>query len=184
VLFSAIREPVQMLKWLSLSLLVIVLDQLTKFWAGSALELHQTVEFLPFLDISLAHNTGAAFSFLSDAGGWQRWFFSALAIAVSVMIVFWLKRLPADQLKSAIALSLVLGGALGNVLDRILLGHVVDFIDFHYQAGSCLPLFQTITGISGVQCHWPAFNIADSAITLGAVLLIIDAFGARGKAEV
>jgi signal peptidase II len=112
-------------------------------------------------NFTLMYNEGAAFSFLSDASGWQRWFFTAVAIVVSIAIVFWLKGLAAEQRLTAIALTLILGGALGNVWDRIVLGHVVDFIDVYY-----------------ANYHWPAFNIADSAIFLGAVLLVFESIQA------
>ena len=148
-----------MLKWLWISLLVIVLDQITKSVAVSNLVLFQPVEIFPGFNFTLMHNKGAAFSFLSDASGWQRWFFAAIAIVVSIGILVWLKRLPTDHRLAAVSLTLILGGAIGNVWDRILLGYVVDFIDVYY-----------------AQYHWPAFNIADSAIFVGACLLIIDSF--------
>lgn len=152
-----------MLKWLWLTLIVIVLDMLTKAFASEHLVLHQPVAIFPGFNFTLMHNTGAAFSFLSDASGWQRWFFSGIALAVSAGIVVWLKKLTPDQSWTACALALILGGALGNVWDRLTLGHVIDFIDVYY-----------------ADAHWPAFNIADSAITVGAALLIIDSFrGAR-----
>ncbi|MBL1261490.1 MAG: signal peptidase II [Thiotrichaceae bacterium] len=147
-----------MLKWLWLSLTVIVLDQVTKQMVTDSLYLYQSIPILPSLNLVLAHNTGAAFSFLSDAGGWQRWFFSVLAIGVSIVILIWIKRLKQDELPLAVALSLVLGGAIGNVWDRIAHGYVIDFIDVYYG-----------------EWHWPAFNVADSAICVGAVLLILDA---------
>lgn len=148
-----------MLKWLWLSGLVIMLDQLTKLLADRFLSMHSVKTIVPgFFDLVLAYNTGAAFSFLSDAGGWQRWAFTALAIAVSVFLILWLKRLPPSEKLTAIALALILGGAIGNLIDRILYGHVIDFIHWFYKDFS-----------------WPAFNLADSAITLGATLLIIHA---------
>ncbi|HED38883.1 MAG TPA: lipoprotein signal peptidase [Chromatiales bacterium] len=147
-----------MLKWLWLSALVVVLDQVTKYLVTDSLQLYQSIPILPSLNLVLAHNTGAAFSFLSDAGGWQRWFFAVLAIVVSAVILVWIVRLKQHELRLAIALSLVLGGAIGNVWDRIMLGYVVDFIDVYYG-----------------DWHWPAFNVADSAICIGAILLIIDA---------
>lgn len=148
-----------MLKWLWLSGLVIMLDQLTKLLADRFLSMHSVKTIVPgFFDLVLAYNTGAAFSFLSDAGGWQRWAFTALAIAVSVLLILWLKRLPPSEKLTAIALALILGGAIGNLIDRILYGHVIDFIHWFYKDFS-----------------WPAFNLADSAITLGATLLIIHA---------
>jgi len=146
-----------MLKWLWLTVVVVVLDQVTKGWADQALTYGLPVEILPVFDLRLAYNTGAAFSFLADAGGWQRWLFSLLAGGVSIWLFLWLKKLPKSALWLAIALALILGGALGNLYDRVLLGHVIDFISVHYQ-----------------QHYFPAFNIADSAITLGAIMFIID----------
>ena len=153
-----------MLKWLWLTLLVVVLDQFTKFLAGQLLQFHVPVELLPGLNLTLTHNTGAAFSFLSNAGGWQRWFFILLTAIVSMLIVFWLYRLSRQQRWMACALALILGGALGNLYALILLGYVIDFIDVSLRF---LPwkLFNP----------WPAFNIADSAISCGAVMLIVDA---------
>ena len=148
---------VNLLKWLGVSLVVIILDQVTKSAAVNNLVLFQPVNIFPGFNFTLMYNEGAAFSFLSDASGWQRWFFTVVAVVVSIAIVFWLKSLPAEQRVTALSLSLILGGAIGNVWDRILLGHVVDFIDVYY-----------------AEHHWPAFNIADSAISVGAVLLIID----------
>ena len=147
-----------MLKWLWISVLVIIIDQLTKHLANDLLALHTPVVVMPFVNLTLAYNTGAAFSFLNDAAGWQRWFFIGLAILASVLILVWMRGLPQNASRLAIALALILGGALGNVWDRIQLGYVVDFIDVYYN-----------------QWHWPAFNAADSAITVGTVLLIIDA---------
>ena len=162
-----------MLKWLWLSAFVILLDQVSKHLASQLLELYQSAEFIPLLQFTLLHNKGAAFSFLSSAGGWQRWFFSLLALVVSGIIVVWLKRLSSQERVQAAGLAFILGGALGNVIDRIFLGYVVDFIDFYYPAEQCLPLFSKVV-TSGVECHWPAFNIADSAIFIGVVLLIFD----------
>lgn len=162
-----------MLKWLWLSAVVVVLDQLTKYVAVSRLQEYQAMPFLPMLDLTLMYNRGAAFSFLSAAGGWQRWLFTLLALVISAIIVVWLKRLQEKEKLQAAGLALVLGGALGNVIDRIFLGHVVDFLDFHYRADSCLPLFATIRN-TVTECHWPAFNLADSAISIGVALLIVD----------
>ncbi|HKJ76334.1 MAG TPA: signal peptidase II [Gammaproteobacteria bacterium] len=148
-----------MLKWLWLSLAVVVLDQATKFWAGAALMPARPVEMLPFLNLTLMHNTGAAFSFLSDAAGWQRWFFIVVALGVTAVLVLWLRRLGPAERWLAGALALVIGGAVGNLWDRLAYGHVVDFIDLH-AAG----------------WHWPAFNIADSAITVGVVVILLDGF--------
>jgi signal peptidase II len=154
-----------MLRWLWLAVAVIAADQITKELATAYLTLHDPVPVVPFFNLTLMHNTGAAFSFLANSGGWQRWFFVVLAVAISAGIVVWLKRLGPGQTWLAVALALVLGGALGNVWDRLLLGYVVDFIDIYYGTW-----------------HWPAFNVADSAITVGAIMLIIDAL--RGeKAE-
>lgn len=154
-----------MLKWSWVSLLVIVLDQLTKLWASSALNYAEPVAVLPFFNLTLMHNTGAAFSFLSEAGGWQRWFFAMVSLLVSAVILVWLKRLSGEKVWLAVALALVLGGALGNLWDRLYLGYVVDFIQLYYR-----------------QWSWPAFNLADTAISVGAVMLIIDSLrGDSGK---
>lgn len=146
-----------MLKWLWLSALVVVLDLASKAIATHYLVLYQPVPVFPGFNWTLAHNAGAAFSFLSNGSGWQRWFFSLIALLVSIGITIWMKRLNSAQTLLAIALALVLGGAIGNLWDRVTLGYVVDFIDVYYQ-----------------QSHWPAFNVADSAISVGAVLLVID----------
>ena len=168
-----------MLRWLWVALLVLVVDQATKLWANASLELHRPMDFIPGLNITLAYNRGAAFSFLSQSGGWQRWFFVALAMAASGFIVRWLYTLPRGDVWLAVALSLILGGAVGNVIDRIYLGYVVDFLDVYYVASSCLPFFSANAG----QCHWPIFNIADSAICVGAVMLIIDSFRHKGDPD-
>ncbi len=156
-----------MLRFLWVSLLVIVLDQLSKLWVLSVFSTYERVEVLPVFNLTLVFNEGAAFSFLHDAGGWQRWLFIGLALLVSAVLVVWLARLPARERLEAWALSLVIGGALGNVIDRIRLGKVVDFLDFHWG-----------------QAHWPAFNLADSAITCGVVLLLFAGFvGSRGETK-
>ncbi len=133
-------------------------DQWTKWIASTHLNYADPVPVLPFLNWTLLHNYGAAFSFLSDAGGWQRYFFTSLAGLVSIF-VFWLLRMPKKMVVLPVAIALILGGALGNLIDRITLGYVVDFIHVYYQ-----------------NHHFPAFNIADSAITLGTILLLIDTF--------
>ena len=157
-----------MLKWLWVSGVVIAVDQLTKVMAEKLLQFNIPVEVMPSFNWFLTYNTGAAFSFLSEAGGWQRWFFVGLAALVSVVILAWLKNLPSGRNREAISLAMILGGALGNVIDRLLYGHVVDFIQWYYE-----------------DYYWPAFNIADSAITVGAALLILDAFlGMRSKEKV
>lgn len=149
--------PLGMLQWLWLTLLVVVLDQISKQIASSMLELYQPIAMLPFFNFTLAHNYGAAFSFLSNAGGWQRYALAAVALATSIGITIWLKRLPKNDPWMAVSLSLILGGAIGNLYDRVILGYVVDFLDFYWATS-----------------HFPAFNIADSAITIGAVMMIID----------
>lgn len=146
------------LHWLGLSLLVVIADQLTKSIATEKLMYQQAMEVFPGLNMTLVHNTGAAFSFLSQAGGWQRWFFIVLTTLISMVLVYWLYTLPRQRRWLAVALALVLGGALGNLWDRVNLGYVVDFIDVYYD-----------------QWHWPAFNVADSSICIGAVMLVIDA---------
>lgn len=146
--------------WLWLGVAVMVLDQWTKALVVERLELYDKLILLPFLDLMRLHNEGAAFSLFSDAGGWQRWAFIGLGVAVSGGILIWLRRLPAKgQSLLAAGLSLILGGALGNVIDRVLLGHVVDFIRVHYDPWSF---------------DFPAFNVADSAISIGAALIILD----------
>jgi signal peptidase II len=148
-----------MFRFLWIVVLVGIADQLTKYFA--LLHLRNTdVPLAPFLKLSLAFNTGAAFSFLSDAGGWQNLFFVGIALVVSVIILFMIRRLGTNDTQVAVALMLVLGGAIGNVIDRVRFGYVVDFIDVYYRAW-----------------HWPTFNVADSAITIGAVLLVLDALG-------
>jgi len=155
-----------MLKWLWLTLLVIALDLGSKAVISHYFGLHETMAVIPgWFNLTLAHNSGAAFSFLANESGWQRWFFAIIALVVSTIIFFWIKRLQAHERWMAIALALILGGALGNLWDRLTLGYVVDFLDFYYQSGSQFSAR-----------HWPAFNIADAAISIGAVMLIIDAF--------
>lgn len=146
------------MKWLWLTALAIILDQLTKNWAEISLVLHKPLAIIPGFNLTLMYNQGAAFSFLSDAGGWQRWFFTVLSSVVSVALLIWLKNIRQQDnpvLKAAIAL--ILGGAVGNLIDRALYGQVTDFIQIYYSS-----------------YYFPAFNVADSAITLGAGLLILD----------
>jgi len=145
------------LVWLWLSAAVVALDQATKALIVQRLELFERIDVLAVLSITRLHNTGAAFSFLSDAGGWQRWFFVVLGLAISVLVVAWLRRLPARRGWLAAALALVVGGAVGNIIDRLMHGYVVDFISVHYE-----------------RWFFPAFNVADSAITVGAVILLIE----------
>jgi signal peptidase II len=156
--------------WLWLSLLVVLLDQAAKWWVMGALAPFQVIELLPHLNLTLAFNTGAAFSFLADAGGWQRWVFAALALAVSGVLTAWLLRLRPAERWLAAALALIIGGAVGNLIDRVLLGHVIDFIQV-YLPWIPLEMFNP----------WPAFNVADSAISIGVVLLLIDAVFAKSE---
>jgi len=149
-------------RWLWVSAVILVVDQCTKLLADGLLALHESIAVLPVLAIRKAYNSGAAFSFLGDASGWQRWFFIVLAIAVILLLVTWLRRLPAEQKWTALALALILGGAAGNLVDRVVYGHVIDFIDVYY--GSW---------------HWPTFNVADSAISVGAFLLLLEALTGR-----
>jgi len=151
-------------KWLWISLLVVILDQASKQFAEAQLTPHQAVNLMPYFDWYLTYNTGAAFSFLADAGGWQRWLFTAIAIIMSVLIVQWIRKLPAEDTLAAISLSLILGGAIGNLIDRVYLGHVIDYIQIWLGA-----------------YPFPAFNIADAAISVGAVLLILSSFTGFGK---
>ncbi len=155
-----------MMRWLWLSAIVIVLDQITKLIITELYVLGDSTPVFSFFNIVRAHNTGAAFSFLAAESGWQRWFFALIAVAVSVMLVQWLRKLPANDRFMAVALTLVLGGAIGNLIDRMVLGYVVDFLDFYWNGQ-----------------HFPAFNIADSAITVGAIMLAVDVLRNPGKEE-
>jgi signal peptidase II len=147
-----------MRKWLTLSAIVIALDAYTKHLILGALSYGERQAVTSFFDLVLFHNEGAAFSFLSNAGGWQRIFFSAIALIASALIIHLLRKYPKQKL-FCFALALVLGGALGNLYDRLTLGYVVDFLYFHYH-----------------QYYWPAFNVADSAISCGVVLILLDSF--------
>lgn len=154
---AELRKPLAF-ACLALAGVVVGLDAWTKYLASTQLVMYQPVEVFSWLNMRLAHNPGAAFSFLAGAGGWQRWFLTALALGVSVVLLVWLFGLKRDQWMVGLALGLVLGGAIGNVIDRVLHGYVVDFIDVHYAGW-----------------HWPAFNIADSAIVCGIIILLVDA---------
>ena len=143
--------------WLCVSVLVILLDWHTKQVASESLALYRPQEIFSWLNMTLAHNYGAAFSFLNNAGGWQRWFFVVLASGVSLILLVWLLRLPRHEWRTGLSLALIIGGAVGNLIDRIQLGYVVDFIDVYFR-----------------DWHYPAFNVADSAITVGVVLLLLD----------
>jgi signal peptidase II len=152
-------------RWLWLSALIVALDQWTKSLVVSYFALYERLDLLPVFSLTRLHNTGAAFSFLSDAGGWQRWFFITLGVAVTVIVVVWLIRLPRrGRAWLAASLSLVVGGAVGNIIDRLLHGYVVDFISVHYD-----------------RWFFPAFNVADSAITVGAAILLIESFLSRDE---
>jgi signal peptidase II len=157
---AAARAP-SGLRWLPVTVAVIALDQLVKLWIVDHLALYRTVRVLPVLDITLTYNRGAAFSFLAQASGWQKWLFAGLAVVVAAGISLWLRRLNGrTQRLLCLSLALIMGGALGNLIDRLRIGHVVDFIIAHWNR---------------VYFPW-AFNVADSAITVGAALLLLDAF--------
>nr|WP_183705054.1 signal peptidase II [Marinobacter oulmenensis] len=147
------------LKWLWLAALVIAIDLGSKALASALLTYADPLPVLPMFNLTLLHNTGAAFSFLADGSGWQRWFFVILALVVSVVLVGWLRKLKAGETWTAIAIVLILGGALGNVYDRVVHGYVVDFLHFYWR-----------------NWHFPAFNLADTAITIGAAMMILDLF--------
>ena len=147
--------------WLWLSAIAIILDQVTKIWVQNSIEYASRIEMLPIFNLTHVHNYGAAFSILSEAGGWQRTFLTVLAIAISGVLVWWMRQTPKTNVVLGMSYSLILGGAIGNIIDRVAYGYVVDFLHFYYN-----------------DWHFPAFNIADSAITLGAMLLIYDAFTA------
>lgn len=140
-----------------MAILIVVLDQLSKYWAYATLIPYQPVTVMPMVNLTLAFNTGAAFSFLSQAGEWHRWFFVAFSSIVSLVLIIWLIKAPTKERLQLASLSFILGGAVGNLLDRILVGHVIDFIDLYYK-----------------NYHWPIFNLADVAICTGAVLLVLD----------
>lgn len=156
------------LRWLWLTALVIFADQLTKQLVLREMALYESISVMPFFNLTHVHNYGAAFSILSDAGGWQRWFFTIIALAVSSLLLWWMYQAKRAQVLLPVAFALVLGGAIGNVSDRLIYGYVIDFLDVYYQ-----------------QWHWPAFNIADSAIFIGAACLIYDAIkNPNGDADV
>ena len=150
------------MNWLWISGLIVVLDQITKTIADRNLDLRVPVEVFPGLNMTLCYNKGAAFSFLSNAGGWQRWFFMAISLVVSIALVYWLRDVDKNRKALTWGLTLILGGAVGNLIDRSMYGYVIDFIDVYYE-----------------YWHFPAFNIADSAIFVGVSLLIFDMFTYR-----
>lgn len=156
---GTLRNGIHALRWYALALVVILLDQYTKGLASGALEYARPQPVFSWFNLTLQHNSGAAFSFLSDAGGWQRYFFSGIAVLISAVLVVWLYRMPRAHWLLGLALALILGGALGNLWDRLALGYVVDFISVHYGP-----------------YYFPAFNLADSAITAGAACMLLDSF--------
>ena len=155
---TGLQRPARLWRWLGLAGLIVVLDQATKLLAVAMLVPYRPQAVAPLLNLTLMYNEGAAFSFLAGAGGWQRWLFAGLAVVISVVIVIWMTRLKPGETRVAVALALILGGAVGNLIDRLWQGRVTDFIDVYYQSW-----------------HWPAFNLADSAITVGAVVMVVDA---------
>jgi len=157
---AAVRRPSSARWWVPIMALVIALDQLSKAWIVGHFKVLEVVRVLPVFNLTLRYNRGAAFSFLEDASGWQRWFFTALALAVGAAIVVWLRRIDSRiQRLLTVGLALVLAGALGNLVDRLRIGHVIDFVEVHWH-----------------EAYFPAFNVADSAITVGAALLLLDAW--------
>lgn len=159
-------DNTMLMKWLGASALVIALDQIVKLWISSHFSYGESYPVTGFFNLVLWHNTGASFSMLSDAGGWQRWLFSGIAAVASIWI-FWLLRKHQQQRLFCIALIFILGGAIGNLIDRLVYGYVVDFLDFHWN-----------------ESHFAAFNVADSAINIGAALLLWDSFRKKPEAHV
>ncbi|EKO3441841.1 signal peptidase II [Vibrio fluvialis] len=153
-------------RWLWLALLVFVADITIKLVVMNSMGYgwENRIEILPFFNLLYAHNYGAAFSFLSDQAGWQRWLFTGIAFAVVGLLAFWMRRLPSSDKWNNMAYALIIGGAVGNVFDRVVHGFVVDYLDFYWGT-----------------YHWPAFNLADSAICIGAAMIILDGF--RGKKQ-
>lgn len=147
------------LKWLWLTAIFLIVDQITKQWVAQSFSYRESVEVFAFFNLTYVHNLGAAFSFLADQGGWQRWFFTAIAAIASIIFIIWLAKTPKNNKTLGIALALMLSGALGNLIDRALFGYVIDFLDFYIEG-----------------YHWPAFNVADSVIFIGAALMILDSF--------
>lgn len=152
------KKSTGLLLWLGIALIIVLLDQVSKITMTRLLLYGQSETITPYFNLVMVYNEGAAFSFLANSGGWQRWFFSGLALVVS-LVIMWMLHRNATQRLFCWALTLILGGAVGNLIDRLLYGHVIDFLDFHIGT-----------------LHWPAFNVADSAITLGAALFVLDEF--------
>lgn len=152
-----------MIRLLWLSVVVIVLDQASKWLISQTFDEYEVLTVWPVFNLTLVYNTGAAFNFLSDAGGWQRWFFVTIAVVISLVMVLWLRRLDRGEWLTGVGLALIVGGAIGNLIDRLWLGKVVDFLQWHWH-----------------DWYWPAFNLADSAISLGVALLLIDGLFGSG----
>ncbi|WP_114766172.1 signal peptidase II [Vibrio rhodolitus] len=151
-------------RWLLLALIIFITDIAIKLFVMDNMWLRQSIEVLPFFNITYAHNYGAAFSFLSDQPGWQRWFFTSIAFVVTAMLTYWMSKLPAKEKWNNIAYAMIIGGAIGNVFDRIVHGYVVDYL--HFYIG---------------QYHWPVFNLADTTICIGAAMIILDGFLSKEK---
>ncbi|MDO6617538.1 signal peptidase II [Pseudomonadota bacterium] len=147
------------IRWYWVAVLVFIADQLSKQWVLANFELYESIQLLPIFNFTYVRNYGAAFSFLSEAGGWQRWFFTIIAVGFSTLLTIWLRKQSASLWRTNLAYTLIIGGAIGNLVDRLMHGYVVDFIDFYWKTS-----------------HYPAFNIADSAIFIGAALIIWEAF--------
>ncbi|REL34762.1 signal peptidase II [Thalassotalea euphylliae] len=147
------------LKWLWLTVLFLIIDQVTKHWVAGTFDLYESVAVMPYFNLTYVHNEGAAFSFLADQGGWQRWFFTTIAALASGLFIYWLSKTPSSNRVLGVGFALMLSGALGNLIDRVLFGYVIDFLDFYVG-----------------KSHWPAFNVADSVIFVGAALMIYDSF--------
>ena len=162
----ALTQSRSNLKWLSLSVIVVLLDQISKYFASHYLVLGQPKHILPFFNFTLAFNTGSAFSFLNNQSGWQIWFFAAIACVVSIVLLVWLIRTPQEKIILPCGLAMIIGGAIGNVIDRVHLGYVIDFLDFHLN-----------------NWHWATFNIADSAVVVGAFLIIADSLLQKRKSS-
>ena len=169
---------VSMRNWLLLIGALTAADQISKYFAISKLEFAQSIALIPNLNMTLVYNEGAAFGFLGEAGGWQRWLFSLIAIGVTGYLLFWLRSLDQSQKRLALAISLIISGAFGNLIDRIAQAKVTDFIDFYYSSsGQCIPFFYPLSDyMGGYNCHWPSFNLADICISLGAIVLLLDVF--------
>ncbi|WP_448211395.1 signal peptidase II [Colwellia sp. MEBiC06753] len=153
----AVNFSTSALKWLWLTFLFLIVDQVTKHWVAGSFDLYESVSVISYFNLTYVHNYGAAFSFLADHSGWQRWFFATIAAFASLLFLYWLAKTPASNKVLGIGFALMLSGAVGNLIDRLVLGYVIDFLDFY--VGSW---------------HWPAFNVADSVIFVGAALMIYD----------